>query len=62
MQPIELVTVNCPHCGAAFETAVDLSATQGSWVEDCQACCSPIEVRAYVEGRELRVEVRREND
>jgi Cysteine-rich CPXCG len=40
----EFVTVQCPHCGERFESAVDLSAGSFSYVEDCQVCCKPIEL------------------
>jgi acetyl esterase/lipase len=42
--PTEFATVQCPYCGEAFETAVDLSAGSFSYVEDCQVCCQPIEL------------------
>ena len=35
--------VQCPYCGEAFETAVDLSSGSTSYIEDCQVCCQPIE-------------------
>lgn len=38
------VTVQCPYCGEAFETLVDLSAGPATYVEDCQVCCQPIEM------------------
>ena len=43
------VTVQCPHCGEAFETAVDLSAGSFRYVEDCQVCCQPIELAGEVD-------------
>jgi hypothetical protein len=42
--PTGFATVQCPYCGEAFETAVDLSAGSFSYVEDCQICCQPIEL------------------
>lgn len=42
--PTEFATVQCPYCGEAFETAVDLSAGSFIYVEDCQVCCQPIEL------------------
>ena len=33
------VTVQCPSCGEAFETAVDLSAVPFQYVADCLVCC-----------------------
>lgn len=35
--------VQCPYCGEAFETLVDLSCGSTSYIEDCQVCCQPIE-------------------
>jgi hypothetical protein len=43
------VTVQCPYCGEAFETAVDLSAGSFQYVEDCQVCCQPIELVGEVD-------------
>ena len=47
--PSEFVTVQCPYCGEAFETAVDLSAGSFQYVEDCQVCCQPIELMGEVD-------------
>jgi Cysteine-rich CPXCG len=48
-QVTEFVTIQCPHCGEGFETAVDLSAGSFSYVEDCQVCCQPIELLGEVD-------------
>lgn len=45
----QFVTVHCPYCGEAFETAVDLSAGSFRYVEDCQVCCQPIELAGEVD-------------
>jgi len=45
------VTVQCPYCGERFETAVDLSAGTFSYVEDCQVCCQPIELKSEMNDR-----------
>jgi hypothetical protein len=53
-------TVQCPYCGEAFETRLDLSAGSATYTEDCQICCQPIEFDVHVdaagtlEGLELR--------
>ena len=44
----EFVTVQCPYCGEAFGTPVDLSAGASTYVEDCQVCCQPIEMELRV--------------
>ena len=44
----QFATVQCPYCGEAFDTLVDLSAGSASYVEDCQVCCQPIELAIEV--------------
>lgn len=36
-------SVQCPYCGEAFETVLDLSCGSSRYIEDCQVCCQPIE-------------------
>lgn len=39
-------TVFCPHCGEANEIALDPgSGSAQEYVEDCQVCCQPWQVR-----------------
>ena len=45
----EFVVVQCPYCGEAFDTAVDVSSGPFSYVEDCQVCCQPIELAGEVD-------------
>lgn len=47
--PTEFATVQCPYCGEAFETSVDLSAGTFTYIEDCQVCCQPIELAGEVD-------------
>jgi hypothetical protein len=47
----DFVTVQCPYCGEGFETAVDLSAGAFSYIEDCQVCCQPIELKSDTDDR-----------
>src|ERR1700733_2322069 len=44
----QFASVQCPYCGEAFDTLVDLSAGSASYVEDCQVCCQPIELAIEV--------------
>jgi hypothetical protein len=48
-RPTEFVTVQCPYCGEAFDTAVEVSAGSFSYVEDCQVCCQAIELAGEVD-------------
>lgn len=49
--PAGFATVQCPYCGEAFDTAVDLSVGPFSYVEDCQVCCQPIELAGETDER-----------
>lgn len=46
----DFVSVNCPYCGEAIELTVDPSAGSAAYVEDCQVCCQPMQVRIDVDG------------
>ena len=37
-------SVQCPYCGEMFDTTVDLSGGPQCYIEDCYACCQPIEL------------------
>jgi hypothetical protein len=41
----EPIQVSCPWCGETFDTFVDPSQMNQKYVEDCQVCCRPIEMR-----------------
>ena len=45
----EFHQVQCPYCGEAFETLIDLSAGSATYIEDCQVCCQPIEFKVAVD-------------
>jgi hypothetical protein len=45
----EFHEVQCPYCGEAFETLIDLSAGSATYIEDCQVCCQPIEFKVAVD-------------
>ncbi|MEZ5498339.1 MAG: CPXCG motif-containing cysteine-rich protein [Steroidobacteraceae bacterium] len=35
--------VQCPHCWQHYEVAIDLTAGDSCYIEDCQVCCQPLE-------------------
>jgi hypothetical protein len=45
----EFHQIQCPYCGEAFETLIDLSAGSATYIEDCQVCCQPIEFKVEVD-------------
>jgi hypothetical protein len=57
----QFTTVQCPYCGEAFDTLLDLSAGSSSYIEDCQVCCRPIEfaIELAVNGELMSVTARR---
>lgn len=44
-----LQPVQCPYCGEAFETLLDLSSGSARYVEDCPVCCRPIELQLEID-------------
>lgn len=48
---LEEVDLHCPYCGEAFTALVDCSAGDQHYVEDCQVCCRPIEIRVHLDGQ-----------
>lgn len=40
----EFVSILCPYCNERLEVRVDVSAGAQSYIEDCQVCCSPMEL------------------
>jgi hypothetical protein len=43
----------CPYCGEEISMVLDLSIPRQRYIEDCEVCCSPIEVSYSVEDDEL---------
>lgn len=57
----DFVSITCPYCGESYGTPLDLSAGSSTYIEDCQVCCQPIELRVTVndEGELMAVEPQR---
>lgn len=60
----EWTTVDCPYCGERFGTAIDGSAGDQEYIEDCRVCCQPIVIQIQVdeEGTLLSLSARREDE
>lgn len=57
------IQATCPYCGEPLELLVDASAGPQQYVEDCQVCCRPIQVRVEVdEAGEPQLQVRAEDE
>jgi hypothetical protein len=42
------VELQCPWCGEPYGSMLDLTDASRCYIEDCQICCRPIEVRLEV--------------
>ena len=63
MHPSESARINCPYCGEPIEITVDVSAGQQDYIEDCQVCCKPMQVRIRVSAEGTSsIDVRSEDD
>ena len=41
----EKAEVDCPYCGQQLEISLDPSVSRQTYVEDCQVCCRPMQIR-----------------
>jgi len=39
----------CPHCGERISMLLDLSGGFQRYIEDCEVCCNPVEIRYQAE-------------
>jgi hypothetical protein len=44
---------SCPYCWEEISMVLDPSVRNQSYIEDCEVCCHPIEVRYSMEGGEI---------
>ena len=42
----------CPYCWETISMLLDPSTSQ-TYIEDCEVCCNPIEIRAQFEDQQL---------
>ncbi|MEJ2539973.1 MAG: CPXCG motif-containing cysteine-rich protein [Gemmatimonadota bacterium] len=57
------VEISCPYCGETSEVHVDpMGGAEQSYVEDCQVCCRPMEIRVRIQHGIPQVEVGTEDD
>lgn len=43
----------CPYCWEEISMILDTSVQQQTYIEDCEVCCNPIEIRPTFEHQEL---------
>lgn len=55
--------VQCPYCGERNEIYIDFSGGQTqSYVEDCQVCCRPWQVRIVIHNNEPEIKLARSDE
>lgn len=59
----EEVEIDCPYCGERIVVLVDTSAGGQEYIEDCQVCCRPINIRVTLDNNDLpEVSVSRDDE
>jgi hypothetical protein len=53
--------VTCPYCGEEVELYLEPDV-RGTFVQDCEVCCNPWNVRVSVDGDERWIEIQRMDD
>ncbi|MEN2281874.1 CPXCG motif-containing cysteine-rich protein [Algoriphagus sp. SE2] len=43
----------CPYCLAEISMLIDPLVSSQQYIEDCEVCCNPIEIRVEVESGEI---------
>jgi transcription elongation factor Elf1 len=43
----------CPHCWEEISMLLDSSQTHQAYIEDCEICCSPIQITADFQNNSL---------
>ena len=61
---VEDVLIPCPYCGSPMIVEADCTGGDQRFYEDCQTCCSPVEIRVLVgeNGDLLDLVAMRENE
>lgn len=44
----------CPHCWEDISMLMDTSISRQVYIEDCEICCNPIEIRVQFEDGQLQ--------
>lgn len=50
--------IHCPFCAESISVLLDLSVADQTYIEDCQVCCQPMQIRYETEdGRCISLQV-----
>ncbi|MET0290734.1 MAG: CPXCG motif-containing cysteine-rich protein [Steroidobacteraceae bacterium] len=45
------VSIECPWCGERLDVRVDVTAGEREYIDDCEVCCRPMELRVELDER-----------
>lgn len=48
MDLLKAKSIQCPYCWEMIDIVIDSSVAQQHYIEDCQVCCRPIELKITV--------------
>ncbi len=54
--------LTCPYCWEGISILVDNSVSSQETVEDCEVCCQPMRLLIEVDGDQIQVDAKREDD
>ncbi|MBT8046855.1 MAG: CPXCG motif-containing cysteine-rich protein [Xanthomonadales bacterium] len=55
--------ISCPYCAKVISILVDGSVEEQQYIEDCEVCCRPMDIRVNVSANSgTQVDVHTEND
>lgn len=43
----------CPYCWETISMLIDISQENQSYIEDCEVCCNPIQLKVRTENNEI---------
>ncbi|MBT8270939.1 MAG: CPXCG motif-containing cysteine-rich protein [Bacteroidia bacterium] len=44
---------SCPYCWERISMLVDRSVREQEYIEDCEVCCNPIQLKVYIEQQKI---------
>lgn len=50
---MEEIFYQCPYCWEQVSILVDLSQYNQKYIEDCEVCCNPIEIKYQSDGNDI---------
>jgi len=60
---IQSQSIQCPYCCQFIELSVDCSISFQNYIEDCQICCSPIQLHIEIDPEQnVTIDARMENE